>query len=86
MNHLYKLQNKVNELNDRVVKIFSFINTQKSMEKNMEQLQIFIDKKMENLQNSMSTIILHTLDEIFPKVDIKMQGKHENVKDIRTDS
>jgi hypothetical protein len=36
---------------------------------------------MEQLQNSMSSMILHTLDERFPKGDIKTQGNHENVEE-----
>jgi hypothetical protein len=43
-------------------------------------------KKMEQLQNSMSSMILHTLDERFPKGDIKMQGNHENVENINIES
>jgi hypothetical protein len=31
-----------------------------------------------DLQNSMETMLLHTLDERFPKGDIGMQGNHEN--------
>jgi hypothetical protein len=33
---------------------------------------------MEQLQNSMETMILHTLDEILPKVDITTQGNIGN--------
>jgi hypothetical protein len=34
----------------------------------------------------MSTIFLHTLDERFPKGDIKTQGNHENVEEINIES
>jgi hypothetical protein len=33
---------------------------------------------MNELQNSMSSMIFHALDERLPKGDIKMQGNHEN--------
>jgi hypothetical protein len=33
---------------------------------------------MNELQNSMSSMIFHALDERLPKRDIKMQGNHEN--------
>jgi hypothetical protein len=41
---------------------------------------------MLELQNSMSSMILHTLDERLPKGDIKMQGNHENVEEINIES
>jgi hypothetical protein len=42
---------------------------------NMEQNKY---QKMEKLQNSMATMLLHTLDERFLKGDIGTQGNHEN--------
>jgi hypothetical protein len=41
---------------------------------------------MLELQNSMSSMILHALDERLPKGDIKMQGNHENVEEIKIES
>jgi len=35
-------------------------------------------KSMKELQNSMSSMIFHVLDERIPKGDIKWQGNHEN--------
>jgi len=41
-----------------------------------------MDKMMQQLQKS----ILNTMDERFPKGDIKTQGKHENVEEINIES
>jgi hypothetical protein len=70
-NQLSKLENQFNELSDRLVKNIDLINTQRQMEQN-------IDHEMEKLQNSILTMILHTLDERFPKGDIERQGNLEN--------
>jgi hypothetical protein len=40
---------------------------------------------MKELQNSMSSMIFHALDERLPKVDIKMQGTHENKGSIHVE-
>jgi len=45
------------------------------MDQNMETL---MDQNMERLQNSIESMLLHTLDERFPKSDILTQGKWEN--------
>jgi hypothetical protein len=45
----------------------------------MEQLE----KKMEDMKNPMSTILLQMLDERVLKGDIKPQGNHENVEEIK---
>jgi hypothetical protein len=39
-------------------------------------------KKDGRIENSMSTILLHTLDERFPQGDIRTQGNHVNVEEI----
>jgi hypothetical protein len=38
---------------------------------------------MEELQNYISTILLHTLDEKFPQGDIRAQGNYVNVEGIK---
>jgi hypothetical protein len=45
-----------------------------------------MEKKMLELQNFMSSMILHTLYERIPKGDIKMQGNYENVEEINIES
>jgi hypothetical protein len=45
-----------------------------------------MEKKMLELQNSMPSMILHSLDERLPKGYIKMQGNRENVEEIKIES
>jgi hypothetical protein len=52
----------------------------------MDENQEHMEKKMLELQNSMSSMILHALDERLPIGDIKMQGNHENVVEIKIES
>jgi hypothetical protein len=71
------------------MKKVDLMNTQEEMERNMELVEMNMDentKHMENkmleLKNSMSSMILHALDERIHKGDIKMKGNHENVEEI----
>jgi hypothetical protein len=41
---------------------------------------------MLELQNSMSSMILHAQDERLPKGDIKIQGNQENREEIKIES
>jgi hypothetical protein len=49
-----------------------------------------MEQNMKQLQNSITTMILHTLDERFLEGDIGTEGNHENreenVEKIRIDS
>jgi hypothetical protein len=45
-----------------------------------------MNEKMKQLKNSMSSMILHTLDERFPKGDIKTQENHENLQNVKIES
>jgi uncharacterized protein with gpF-like domain len=80
-NQLSKLENQFNKLSDRSMKNVDLINTQRKiqkMDKNMEDMETNMHQKMEQLQNSMVDMLLHTLDERFPKHDIGTRGNHEN--------
>ena len=44
----------------------------------MDENKVEIQKSMEELQNSLSSMIFHALDERLPKGDIKKKGTHEN--------
>jgi hypothetical protein len=50
------------------------------------KIGIIWKNNMLELQNSISSIILHTLNERLPKGDIKMKGNHENVEEINIES
>jgi hypothetical protein len=56
------------------------------MMENMEKMEKHMENKMLELKNSMSSMILHALDERLPKGDIKLQGNHENVEEINIES
>jgi len=45
-----------------------------------------MEENIEYLKSSMSTLLLHTLQEKLLKVDIKMQGYHENMEEINVES
>jgi hypothetical protein len=53
-----------------------------SVNQRIDSMNQNMDKMMQQLQNS----ILHTMDERFPKGDIKTQGNHENVEEIKIES
>jgi hypothetical protein len=74
-NQLSKWENQINKLNDRSVKNSDLINAKIEIERKM-------DKRMEELNNSMSIIFLHSLYDRFPKQYVNMQGIHENVEEI----
>jgi hypothetical protein len=56
------------------------------MDENKKEMEKHREKKMLELQKSMSSMILHALDERVPKGDIKVQGNHENIEEIRIES
>jgi hypothetical protein len=47
-----------------------------------DKMENLMDQNMERLQNYLESIILHILDERFPKSDIVTQGNNEN-KEIK---
>jgi hypothetical protein len=52
------------------------------MEKKMDENRVQMEKRMEELNISMSTILLHNLDKIFPQGYIRTQLDHVNVEEI----
>jgi len=54
-------------------------NIENLMDQMIDSINQNMDKMMKQLQNS----ILYTMDEKFPKGDIKTQGNHENVEEIK---
>jgi len=56
------------------------------VENNMDENQEHMENKMLELKISMSSLILHALDERLPEGDIKMHGNHENVREINIES
>jgi hypothetical protein len=83
VNTQIKIQEMENNMNDNRE---NMENKMEHMEKNMDesrdQMENKMYKKMEELQNSMSKILLHTLHERFPQGDIREQGNHVNVEEI----
>lgn len=74
-NMLSQLKNQYDEMSGSVLKIVDFSCSHKNFKRKMEdKMENLMDQRMEKLKNS----ILHTLYEILPKGDIKMQGNHKN--------
>jgi hypothetical protein len=69
------LKNQFNEMGDIVLKNVDLAHLQELIKR--EWIKRLNNYKIP-LQNSMETMLLHTLDERFPKCDIRMQGNHEN--------
>jgi len=53
------------------------------MDENKVKMEKKMDTKMEELKNSTLTILLGTLDERFSQGDIRTQGNHVNVGEIK---
>jgi len=67
-----EMENKMDEKNT---------NMKNKMDENKEEIQ----KIMKELQNSLSSMIFHALDERIPKRDIKMKGTCENKGSIHVE-
>jgi hypothetical protein len=87
---LVKSQRKIQEMEKKMDEMEN--NMDKKMEENkndmknkMDENKEEIQKSMKELQNSMSSMIFHDLDERLPKGDIKMQVTHENKGSIHVE-
>jgi hypothetical protein len=89
---LPKLDNQINELNDRSVKKVDLINTQTKygrkmdgnkelMEIKMEQLEHKMDGKLEQMEQK----IIEALIGRLPKIDKVSKGTHENKGSIQVE-
>jgi hypothetical protein len=76
------LEDRLNELSIRSIKSNDVVNTQRKIQE-MEKKMGENREQMEEMKISMSTILLHTLDERFPQGDIRTQGNHVNVEEIK---
>jgi len=56
------------------------------MENKIDENRKGMEKKMLELQNFMSSVIFHVVDERLHKGDIKLQGNHENIEEINIES
>jgi hypothetical protein len=55
-------------------------------DENRKEMEMHMENNMLELQNSMSSMILHSLHERLPIGYIKMQGNHESIEEINIDS
>jgi hypothetical protein len=60
-------------------------NMDKKMLENINDMKRKMDENKEEIQNSMSSMILHDLDERLPKGYVKIQGTHETKGSIHVE-
>jgi hypothetical protein len=72
---VFQMRNRFNDMGDSVLKNVDLADSQEILKREIEDK---LYQKIERLQNSMEFMLLHTLDERFPKSDIVTQGNHEN--------
>jgi len=76
-----QIKNKNDEMEKNMDKNKNDMNNK--MDENRKEMKKHMEKKMLELKISMSSMILHALDERLPKEDIKLQGNHENIEEIK---
>jgi hypothetical protein len=84
-NQLSKLDNQINELNDRLVKKVDLMNTQIKIEIKLDEKMEQLEQKIEGKLEQMEQKILETLNGRLPEIDKVYEGSQENKGSIHVE-